>query len=332
MRVMISGANGFVGRELVERLLKQGELRGQKIEVILAVDQTTDGLPDDNRVRRQEGSITNPALLRRVLADGIDVVFHLVSIPGGAAEANYDLGYQVNLQASLELLQQLRNRQRPPILVYASSVAVYGGDLPVRMDESQPAHPQLSYAAHKRMIEIGIEDLVRRGELDGRVVRLPGIVARPQEPNGLKSAFMSDLLHAYAAGEDYECPVSPKATCWWMSASCCVDNLILAAELNGLRNNRVWQLPVLQLSISEILEALSSQFGAENYKKIRFNPDPQLEALFGNLPPLRTTRARDFGFRNDRSAALMIRNALGKHPALTRPKGTKVGTANHELR
>lgn len=137
MRVMISGANGFVGRELVERLLQQGQLRGQKIEAILAVDQTTDGLPDDSRLRRHEGSITNPALLRRVLADGIDVVFHLVSIPGGAAEANYDLGYQVNLQASLELLQQLRNRQRPPVLVYASSVAVYGGDLPARMDESQ---------------------------------------------------------------------------------------------------------------------------------------------------------------------------------------------------
>ncbi|CAH0650176.1 MULTISPECIES: NAD-dependent epimerase/dehydratase family protein [Pseudomonas] len=331
MRVMISGANGFVGRQLVERLLQQGQLRGQKIEAILAVDQTTDGLLDDSRLRRHEGSITNPALLRRVLADGIDVVFHLVSIPGGAAEANYDLGYQVNLQASLELLQQLRNRQRPPVLVYASSVAVYGGDLPARMDESQPAHPQLSYAAHKRMVEIGIEDLVRRGELDGRVVRLPGIVARPKQPNGLKSAFMSDLLHAYAAGEAYECPVSPQATCWWMSASCCVDNLIRAAELSESQGNRVWQLPVLQLSISEILEALASRFGAENSKNIRFNPDPQLEALFGSLPPLRTTRAREFGFRNDRSASQLIRNALGKYPPFTRLKSTEVGITTHEL-
>ncbi len=103
------------------------------------------------------GSVTDPALLRRVLADGVDVVFHLVSVPGGAAEAQYELGYQVNLQASLELLNQLRNPLCPPVLVYASSVAVYGGELPVRMDEDHPTSPQLSYAAHKRMVEIALQ-------------------------------------------------------------------------------------------------------------------------------------------------------------------------------
>jgi len=114
MRVMVSGANGFVGRELVTHLLKLGEIRGRKIEALLLLDQHLDDLPADSRLRRHSGSITDPALLRRVLADGIDVVFHLVSIPGGAAEMNYELGYQVNLQASLELLHQLRNHDCPP--------------------------------------------------------------------------------------------------------------------------------------------------------------------------------------------------------------------------
>lgn len=330
MRVMVSGANGFVGRELVTRLLSQGEIRGRKIEALLLLDQNLDDLPEDIRLRRHSGNITDPALLRRVLADGIDLVFHLVSIPGGAAETNYDLGYQVNLQASLELLHQLRNHDRPPVLVYASSVAVYGGELPARMDESQASNPQLSYAAHKRMIEIAIEDLARRGDVDGRVLRLPGIVARPSEPNGLKSAFMSDLLHAYAAGDSYTCPVSPNATAWWMSARCCVENLLHAAELTNLAENRLWQLPVLQLSIAQILDALAGRFGKLNGDKIEFKPDPQLEDLFGRQPPLRTPRARAMGFRHDGSAAALLRNALRNSPSLNLSKTSKAGAVAHE--
>ena len=210
MRVLITGANGFVGRELVRCLLARGSLRGQPIGSLLVLDRDLQGLPDDARLRRHFGSVTDPALMRRVLADGIDVVFHLVSIPGGAAEEQYELGYQVNLLASLELLNQLRNNNQPPVLVYASSVAVYGGELPERMSEAAELRPELSYGTHKAMVESAVSDLARRGDVDGRALRLPGIVARPREPNGLRSAFMSDLMRAFAEGEPYQCPVSPR--------------------------------------------------------------------------------------------------------------------------
>lgn len=310
MRVMVTGANGFVGRQLISQLLSTGVLRGRLIKVLIALDQSTEGLPTDPRLRCQEGSVANPALLRRVLADGIDVVFHLVSIPGGGAEANYDLGYQINLQASLELLNQLRNSSSPPIFVYASSVAVYGAKLPARMSESAPCRPQLSYGAHKLMVETAVEDLSRRHEIDGRAIRLPGIVARPRQPNGLKSAFMSDILQAYAAGESYICPVSADATSWWMSVTCCVRNLIHAAELDNLSSERVWQLPVLRLSINEVLDALAARFGEDGRKIIQFQPDEQLEALFGMQPKLSTPKARSLGFAHDGSALRLIRNAL----------------------
>lgn len=310
MRVMITGANGFVGRALVQRLLEAGQLRGQRIEALLLLDQALTDLPDDRRVRRHLGNLCDPALLRRALADGVDVVFHLASLPGGAAETDYELGYQVNLQASLELLHQLRHRERPPVLVYASSIAVYGSELPRRMDESHQPRPQLSYAAHKLMIETAVQDLTRLGLIDGRSVRLPGIVARPRQANGLRSAFMSDVLHAFANCDSYTCPVSPQATAWWMSARCCVDNLLHAAQLSGLDGARVWQLPVLHLSMGQVLDALTACYGADYGARIRFEPDPSLEALFGRFPPLHTPIARALGFRHDGSAATLLRNAL----------------------
>ncbi|MFV3403206.1 NAD-dependent epimerase/dehydratase family protein [Pseudomonas sp. NY15463] len=310
MRVMITGANGFVGRELVMRLLADGVLRGQPVEAVLLLDRSLDGFPEDKRIRRYCGSVTDAALMRRALADGIDVVFHLVSVPGGAAEANYELGYEVNLKASLELLHQLRNAARPPRMVYASSIAVYGSDLALRMDEASACLPQLSYASHKLIVETQLVDLARRGEVDGIALRLPGIVARSRQSRGLKSAFMSDLLQAFAAGEPYVCPVSAQATAWWMSVRCCVDNLMHAAELQGELASRVVQLPVLQLSIEQVLDALSTCFGEQQRALLSFAPEPELEALFGCYPPLRTPQAKAMGFHHDGSVAALLRNAL----------------------
>lgn len=312
MRVMVVGAAGFLGRVMVKRLLERGQLRGRSIDTVVLLDQHLDDGFQDRRLRRLSGSITEPALLRRGLADGIDVVFHLASVAGGAAEQNYRLGQQVNLLASLELLDQLRNKAKPPVLVYASSVAVYGGGLPARMDEQYPPRPALSYGAHKWMIEQQLNDLVRRGEVDGRALRLPGIVARPVETNGLRSAFMSELLQRFAAGEPYTCPVSPQASAWWMSAACCVDNLIHAAELelDPRVHQRVWQPPVLHLSVAAVVDALAEAFGEERLSLIRYEPDADLEALFGRFPPLRTPQAKALGFRHDGSALALVRHAL----------------------
>lgn len=310
MRVMITGAAGFLGRLLVQRLLDKGQLRGQPLEALVLLDQQLEGFPSDPRLRLLAGSIAEPTLLRRALADGVDVVFHLVSVPGGAAEEHYALGRQVNLLATLELLDQLRNAARPPVLVYASSVAVYGAQLPARMDEQRMPRPALSYGAHKVMVETQLNDLARRGEVDGRALRLPGIVARPREQNGLRSAFMSDLMHALAAGENYCCPVSPQATAWWMSARCCVDNLLHAAELQNPGPQRVWQLPVLHLAMGQVVEALAEAFGDDRRALVSYQPNADLEALFGRFPPLRTPQSRALGFHHDGSAQTLVRNAL----------------------
>ncbi|WP_043301190.1 NAD-dependent epimerase/dehydratase family protein [Pseudomonas sp. M47T1] len=319
MRILITGANGFLGQLLVKRLLGLASLRGQAIGTLRLLDMNLDSFTPQPRLRLHPGSVTDTALMRRVLADGIDLVFHLVSIPGGAAERQYELGYEVNLAASLELLQQLRNKACPPVLVFASSVAVYGGDLPARLDESAAPAPQLSYGAHKRMVEIALGDLARRGEVDGRALRLPGIVARPGDGQGLRSAFMSELMRHVAAGQAYQCPVSPQATAWWMSARCCVDNLLRAAELPlAVDAPRVWQLPVLHLSIAQVMEALAERFGDACRALVSYHPDPQLEAQFGRQPPLKTPQARALGLRHDGSAAALVRNALDLAPATRR--------------
>lgn len=316
MRVLVTGAGGFVGRRLVARLLADGAL-GAPVERIDLIDLRFDDLPEDARLRRHRGSFGDGETLEAALADGGgDVVFHLASLAGGAAEADYEAGRRVNLDATLALFDRLGRRsaggQAAPVVVFASSVAVYGAPLPSPVDDRTLPRPVLSYGAHKLAAELVLQDLSRIGRLDGRGLRLPGIVARPRAASaGLRSAFMSELMWA-AAGEPYVCPVSPRAVAWWMSADCCVDNLLHAARLDSqaLETQRVWPLPVLRLTIAEVVEALARRFGDGCRDRIGYDPDAGLETVFGSFPPLLASAAERLGFRHDGSADALVRNAL----------------------
>ena len=158
-------------------------------------------------------------------------MFHLASVPGGAAESSFELGLRVNLEATVELLEALRNTTSVPRYVFASTIGVYGVPMPDVIGEDTIPAPSLSYGAHKLIGEILAADYSRRGHIDGVSLRLPGIVARPPQASGMLSAFLSDMLREVAAGHRFVCPVAKTGVSWWMSRSCVVDNLLHAAEL-----------------------------------------------------------------------------------------------------
>lgn len=310
MNVLITGANGLVGQALCKRLLETG-LGGRVLNALTAFDIRFDGPARDGRVRQIEGSITDAALLDQAFDAPVDYLFHLASVPGGAAEKHFALGLEVNLHATLALLERGRMQARAPVLVFASTIAVYGADLPAQVDDSTPPRPHLSYGAHKLAAEVLVQDYSRRGFIDGRILRLPGIVARPPGPNGLLSAFMSDIFWRLKAGEPFACPVSAQAVAWWMSVGCCIDNLVIAATLAPARaaERRDYTLPVLRLSIAELVEAMARLYGDDRRALISYHPDAQLEAGFGRLPPLEASAAERVGLHHDGSIEQLIHNA-----------------------
>ena len=312
MNILITGADGFVGRALVQRLLTDAHAFATPLRKLVLVDQQFNTPVNDPRANCITGSFGDASVLQSALADGIDIAFHLASIPGGAAEQNYELGQQVNLYDTLTLFDHLRQQPCPPVVVFASTIAVYGSPLPSVVNATTPARPTLSYGAQKLMGEIALQDLSRRGDLDGRALRLPGIVARPLQPSGLISAFMSDIIRLLAAGQPFTCPVSPNAVAWWMSAQCCVDNLIHAAQIPAekLGGQRVWQLPALRFTIGQLVQTLSELFGEDRLALVRYQPNENVEAGFGRFPPLDASPAQAMGFRDDGSIAQLVRNAL----------------------
>ena len=143
-------------------------------------------------------------------------------------------------------------------LVQTSSIAVYGAPIPARIDDDTQPWPTLSYGAHKLAGELLINDMSRRGLVDGRSVRLSGVVVRPRQPNGALSAFNSDLIREPLAGGRWSRRCPPAATIWIQSIGQTVDNLLHAMNSGRrrVRSQRAVLLPALACRIDEIVDAI----------------------------------------------------------------------------
>lgn len=314
MKVLVTGAGGFIGSMLLKVLLQSGHVGARRIGAVAALDRQ---LPETAAgIRRMEGDLHEAVVREQIGAFAPDVCFHLAAVPGGAAEADPALSRRVNLDATLDLFETLAASRAaaglaPTVVVYASTIAVYGSPLPSPVTPLTPTRPPMVYGAHKLACEIILADFTRRGLLDGRSLRLPGIVARPRAPSGLVSAFMSNLMHALAAGEPFTCPVGPEATAWWMSARRCAQNLVHAAVMDPAGDAaRAWPLPVLHLSISEVIRTLSVVYAVDGGQLVTHAPQPSVEAVFGRHPVLDDRASRSLGLRDDGTAEDLVRRAL----------------------
>lgn len=317
MNLLITGANGFIGRALTSRLLTEDTaLAGLgPIGRLTLIDLGFEG-PEIPKVRRLHGSIADPAIVARAFDTPVDVMFHLASIPGGTAEQHYELARQVNLNATVNLLEAARAQtiasSKPVKVVFASSIAVFGSPLPALVDDATPFRPRLSYGAHKLIGEILVADFTRRGWISGRSIRLPGIVARPPQKTGQLSAFLSDIIRDLAAGLTYACPVSADSTTWLMSPQCVVSNLMHAAGIpaSACPDSCVWTLPALRTSMQDLVAAIADVYGRDVLARVTYGSNPGLEANFGRYPPLSTPAAESAGFAHDGDLPTLVRRAL----------------------
>jgi nucleoside-diphosphate-sugar epimerase len=317
LRIAVTGAGGFVGSALIERLAASGRLGpdGAPISGIVAIDARLPAY-GSALVTPLSGDISDPSFRANLLARPFDVLIHLAAIPGGGAATDYDLGWRVNVDAVIGLFDGLARQAKPARVVFSSSIGVFGAPLPAdKVDDETYPVPTMSYGAQKLIGETLLADFSRRGLIDGLSLRLPGIVARPRQAGGHLSAYMSNIFHALAAGEAFTCPVSEQAQSWFMSRDRCVDNLIHAAVLpspaTGVR--RSFNLPALRLSMAELVDGLAAQFGSHVRSLVSWQPNAQLEAQFGAYPPLLTPTADALGFRHDGDAATLVARALAPY-------------------
>jgi nucleoside-diphosphate-sugar epimerase len=312
MRILITGAAGMVGRKLIARLAKDGKLNGRKIAALDLHDIVPPQAPamEGVTVSIHTGDLAAPGAMASLVTSRPDVIFHLAGVVSGEAEANFDLGYHVNLDGTRVLFDAIRLAAFAPRVVFTSSIAVFGAPFPdIIPDEFHPT-PLTSYGTQKQMSEALLADYSRRGFFDGIGIRLPTICVRPGKPNKAASSFFSGIIREPLSGQEAILPVPRSVLHTHASPRSAVNFLIHAAEIDGaaVGPRRNLTMPGVAVTVGEQIEALERVAGANAVKLIREQPDETIWAIVKGWPTrFEAKRSRELGFAAENSFDEIIR-------------------------
>ncbi|MEU2718211.1 D-erythronate dehydrogenase [Streptomyces sp. NPDC007205] len=330
MRVVITGAFGFLGRRLTGTLLQRRTFRGAPITRMVLADRVVQ--PDSPAATDPLVDIVHGDLIDRlddVFAEPVDVLFHLAAAVSAECEADFDLGMRANVDITRALLDAARAQSATggptPRIVFASSLAVYGSSpglpLPPVVSELTLPMPRSSYGTQKLICEHLIADYTRRGFLDGRVARLMTVAVRPGRPNAAASGFLSSIIREPLAGLPATCPVRPDLHVALASPRRTVQGILRIAEAErGVGPGRLEgqvpvNLPALSVSVAEMLATLRQVAGDAVAGLVTINPDPAIEAIVTSWPAVfDNRRAAALGLEPDPNFLSVVQDYLADHP------------------
>jgi nucleoside-diphosphate-sugar epimerase len=327
MNILITGGSGFLGARLARTLLAQGSLAlagtpAKTIETITLVDKAPppDDLAADPRVRFLGGDLNEQIMRGEVPPRDVQAVFHLAAAVSGECEADFDLGMHSNFDATRLLLEACRQLGTQPLVVFASSLAVFG-KLPDRPmpsvieDETLPT-PQSSYGMQKYVGELLVADMTRKGFIRGRSVRLMTVSVRPGRPNGAASSFFSGMIREPLAGVRATVPVSPEVEHPILSPSLTIASLIRSAEVSDAQ----WgprlgmNFPALRCRVGDMAAALE-RISPEAARLLDWQLDPAITKLVDTWPGhVTSARANALGLHANADFESIIREYIRENP------------------
>jgi len=349
VNVLITGGGGFLGARLAREILAAGSLAvagGDPVPLsrLTLVDRVP--VPGDlaagERVTQITGDLTDLLDPARIGAAGpaaggpgaggsataqdalarADVVFHLAAAVSGECEADFDLGIRANMRATEALLASCRAHGTRPVVVFASSLAVFGGSpdhpLPDPVEDQTLPNPQTSYGAQKVIGEQLLADYTRKGFLRGRALRLMTVSVRPGKPNAAASGFLSGIIREPMAGQRAVCPVEPETEAALASPAKTIEGLLRAAGAaeEDWGGRSAVTLPALTVSVAAMVDALEEVAGRQARDLIDWKPDPVVARMVASWPVrVRSGRAARLGLTPDPDFASIVR----AHQAETRP-------------
>ena len=295
MKVVITGGGGFLGSMLAASLLQRGQLTGpsgepEPIDQIRLLDAAFRSPADDSRLSQHVVDISDRDAVFDAIGDAADVaVFHLASMVSGECELRFDDALRVNLDGGRNVFEAARAAAGCPRLVFASSIACFGGDaIPDAFSDYSKPLPGTTYGMTKAICELLVNDYSRKGFFDGRSARLPTVIIRPGQPNAAASSWASGMFREPLAGQPCELPVH-RDQCHPMTGyRTVIESLIALHELPSERFgcDRAVGLPAHQVTpriADEVIRQVANERRLQ-IGQIVDTPDPRIQAIVDGWP------------------------------------------------
>jgi nucleoside-diphosphate-sugar epimerase len=327
MRIVMTGAGGLMGRGITSLLAGRGALAGRPITELVLSDRVAPAVPPHAgfRITSLACDVRDADAVRALLAPSADVVFHLAAIMSGAAERDFALGWAINFDGTRNVLEACRSLTGPPRLIFTSTIALYGSDVPDPVPDDVAISPRNAYGTQKAIAELMINEYSRRAFIDGRIIRVAHVAVRSDNTHQGAGAFVTAIVRGPLMGNDVICPVPLSMRVGTVTPITVFRSLLHAAELapEMLNSGRVVQLPALTLTVAEIIEAVGRAGGKEAINRITVRPDAELEAMLRGMPPaFSAVRAGKLGFPvtpniDGAIAEFLEQSRTGSNPAPT---------------
>lgn len=306
MHILITGGAGFLGQRLAQQLLKNVSLQSLTLADVAAPAISL----EDDRIAFLKTDLTDAQAVKSLVTAELTAVYHLAAVVSGQAEANFDLGMAVNGDGTRHLLEAVRHQAPGAKFIFASSLAVFGGDLPKVITDKTAVAPRSSYGTQKAIAELWVNDYSRKGFIDGRVLRLPTVCVRPGKPNAAASSFASSIIREPLQGQPAICPVDPSLALWLSSPEAVVQNLAHSLTLDAERfeGSRAINLPGLTVTVEAMVDALASITDQTTAGRIQYQPDQAISQIVASWPSeFDVSYAIALGFTQDHSFEDIIR-------------------------
>ncbi|RYN98892.1 hypothetical protein AA0119_g6776 [Alternaria tenuissima] len=311
MKVLITGAGGFVGQILAKRLIESNTA-----DALILADVNPPPNPTSSQsVQCTAADLTSLSACEDLIAQQPDAVYILHGIMSSGSEANLELGLRVNFESVRQLLDTIRTKRPGIKVVFTSSCAVFGRKAVenVATETDIVPMPESSYGTQKLMIEFLLNDYSRRGLIDGRVVRLPTVFVRAGAPTAAASSFVSGIVREPVHGQESELPVDPSIGIWLTSPRTLATNLVHAIKVPAEKFGHFRQvlLPGYTATSGEILDALERVAGKETRALVKEKRDETTQRIVLSWPAkYDTARARELGFSEDVGLEQTIRDFI----------------------
>jgi len=254
-RILVTGAVGQIGTELVQALRKK---YGR--DCVIAAGHKTKPTKEfiDSGPFEYLNVLERDQLEKLVLSNDVGTIYHMASILSAVGELNHQLCYEVNMGGVLNVLEVARIHKLER-LITASSIAAFGVGVP-RDNAPNDAVllPTTMYGITKVAGELLGTYYFRKFGVDYRSVRLPGVISSETMPGGGTTDYSVEMYYAAVEGKHYTCFVREDTVLPMMYMPDAIKSLMDLAEADGLRlKHRVFNVNSMSFLARELADSIT---------------------------------------------------------------------------